>query len=76
MKLIQFTFSNIFDFKSVMDRIKKDIHKDINLYEPSCFHSSNMNKLIITFSYRKSSYLIDYYINSICTPANIEDLHE
>ena len=72
MNLIRFTFANIFDFKLVMDAIKRDI----NLYAPSCFHSSNMDKLIIIFTYRKSSYLIVYYINSICTPTDIEDLHE
>ena len=78
MKLIQFTFANIFDFKSVMDSIKKDIHKDINLYEPSCFHSSDMNKLIIIFrfSYFQSPQSALNYVNSICTPTNIEDLHE
>ena len=76
MNLIRFTFANVFDFKSVMDSIKRDIYKDINLYGPSCFHSSNINKLIIIFTYRKSSYLITYYINSICTPTNIEDLDE
>lgn len=76
MKLIQFTFANIFDFKSVMDSIKKDIHKDINLYEPSCFHASNMNKLIITFSYFQSPRLALNYVNSICTPTNIKELHE
>ena len=76
MNLIRFTFANIFDFKSVMDSIKRDIHKDINLYEPSCFHSSNMDKLRVIFTYRKSSYLITCYINGICTPTNIEDLHE
>lgn len=41
MKLIRFTFANIFDFKLIMDSIKRDIHKDIIFYEPSCFHSSN-----------------------------------
>ena len=76
MKLIQFTFANIFDFKSVMDSIKRDIHKDINLYEPSCFHSSDMNKLIIIFSYFQSPQLASNYVNRICTPINIEDLHE
>ena len=76
MNLIQFTFANIFDFKSVMDSIKRDIPKDINLYEPSCFHSSNMDKLIIIFTYRKSYYLIDYFVNSICTPIDIKELHE
>ena len=76
MKLIQFTFANIFDFKSVMDSIKKDTHKDINLYEPSCFHSSDINKLIIIFSYFQSPRLALNYVNSICTPTNIEELHE
>ena len=76
MKLIRFTFANIFDFKSVMDSIKRDIHKDINLYEPSCFHSSDMNKLIIIFSYFQSPQLALNYINSICTPTAIKDLHE
>lgn len=76
MNLIRFTFANIFDFKSVMDSIKRDIHKDINLYEPSCFHSSNMNKLIIIFSYFKSPRLVLNYVNSICTPTNIKELHE
>ena len=76
MNLIRFTFANIFDFKSVMDSIKKDIHKDINLYEPSCFHSSNMNKLIITFTYITRTYPITSYVADICTPTAIEDLRE
>ena len=76
MNLIRFTFANIFDFKSVMDSIKRDIHKDINLYEPSCFHSSNMNKLIIVFSYFKSPLLALNYVNSICTPTDFKELHE
>ena len=76
MNLIRFTFANLFDFKSVMDSIKKDIHKDINLYEPSCFHSSDINKLIIIFSYFQNPRLALNYVNSICTPINIEDLHE
>ena len=76
MNYVHFTFENIFDYKSVMDTIKKDIHKDINLYEPSCFHSSNMNKLIITFSYFQSPILAINYVNRICTPTKIEELHE
>ena len=72
MNLIRFTFANIFDFKLVMDAIKRDI----NLYEPSCFHSSNMDKLIIIFSYFQSPQLALNYVNRICTPINIEDLHE
>lgn len=65
MNLIRFTFANIFDFKSVMD---------------ACFsgqlHSSNSDKLIIVFEYiiYTNSY-IDF-VNSICTPTDIEDLHE
>ena len=68
MNLIQFTFANIFDFKSVMD--------EINLYGSSCFHSSNSDKLIIVFIYitYASSYI--EFVNSICTPTDIEDLHE
>ena len=76
MKLIQFTFANIFDFKLVMDSIKRDIHKDINLYEPSCFYAYDMNKLIIIFSYFKSPRLALNYVCSICTPTSIKDLHE
>ena len=76
MNLIRFTFANIFDFKSVIDTIKSDTHKHINLYEPSCFHSSDMNKLIIIFRYFQSTQLALNYVNSICTPINIEDLHE
>ena len=65
MNLIRFTFANIFDFKSVMD---------------TCFsgqlHSSNSDKLIIVFIYitYASSYI--EFVNSICTPTNIKDLHE
>ena len=65
MNLIRFTFANIFDFKLVMD---------------ACFsgqlHSSNSDKLIIVFKYitYKDSYI--NFVNSICTPINIEDLHE
>lgn len=76
MNLVRFTFANIFDFKLVIDSIKRDIHKDINLYEPSCFHSSDMNKLIIIFSYFKSPQLVLNYVYSICTPTSIKDLHE
>ena len=76
MNLILFTFANIFDFKLVMDAIKRDIYKDINLYGPSCFHSSNMDKLIIIFSYFQTPQLALNYVNSICTPTNIEDLYE
>ena len=72
MNLIRFTFANIFDFKLVMDAIKRDI----NLHGPACFYSYNMDKLIIIFSYFQSPQLALNYVNRICTPTNIEDLHE
>ena len=65
MNLIRFTFANIFDFKSVID---------------TCFsgqlYSSNSDKLTIVFKY--TTYTSPYieFVNSICTPTNIEDLHE
>ena len=76
MNLIRFTFANIFDFKSVMDKIKADNSKTIALYEPSRFHSCNSDELIILFSYFQSPRLALNYVNSICTPTNIEELHE
>ena len=72
MNLIRFTFANIFDFKLVMDSIKRDI----NLYEPSCFHPCSSDELIILFRYFGSPLLVLNYVNSICTPINIENLHE
>ena len=65
MNLIRFTFANIFDFKSVMD---------------ACFsgqlHSSNSDKLIIVFKYTTYTNPIMRFVNSVCTPTNIEALHE
>ena len=67
MKLIKFTFKNIFDFKSVMDTTSPVGNR---------IHSSNSDKLIIVFRYKV--YAIPYinFVNSICTPTNIEELHE
>ena len=76
MNLIRFTFANIFDFKSVMDKIKTDNSKNSSLYEPSCFHSCNSDTLIIVFSYFKSPQLALNYVNSICTPTDFKELHE
>ena len=76
MNLVRFTFANIFDFKSVMDKIKADTSKTIPLYEPSRFHSCNSDELIILFDYYHSPQLAIDYVNSICTPTNIERLHE
>ena len=72
MNLIRFTFANIFDFKSVIDTCSSS-----NFSAFSCqLHSSNSDKLIITFKYitYRNSYI--EFVNSICTPINIEDLHE
>ena len=76
MNLIRFTFANIFDFKSVMDKIKTDNSKIIRLYEPSCFHSCNSDELIILFTYFESPLLVLNYVNSICIPTDFKDLHE
>ena len=72
MNLIRFTFANIFDFKLVMDTCSS---LKINLFSGQ-LHSSNSDKLIIVFEYitYKDSYI--NFVNSICTPINIEDLHE
>ena len=71
MNLIRFTFANIFDFKSVMDTCFS-----IDTYFSDQLHSSNSDKLIIVFEY--IIYIDSYikFVNSICTPTNIEDLHE
>lgn len=76
MKLVRFTFANIFDFKSVMDKIKTDNSKNSYLYEPSCFHSCNSDELIILFNYFQSPKLALNYVNGICTPTDIEKLNE
>ena len=72
MNLIRFTFANIFDFKSVIDTCSSINFSAFN-YQ---VHSSNSDKLIIVFEY--IIYIDSYirFINSICTPTNIEDLHE
>ena len=72
MNLIRFTFANIFDFKLVMDTYSSIKINPFN-YQ---VHSSNSDKLIITFKYiiHIDSYI--NFVNRICTPINIEDLHE
>ena len=72
MYLIRFTFANIFDFKSVID-----ICSNSN-FSPwsSQLHSSNSDKLIIVFKYVTFTNPYIEFVNSICTPTNIEDLHE
>ena len=67
MNLIRFTFANIFDFKSVIDTTYP---------VGSQIHSSNSDKLIIVFRYMIYASPYIEFVNSICTPINIEDLHE
>ena len=77
MNLIRFTFANIFDFKSVMDAIKPDY---VNKYRPldisAKLHASNSDNLQIVFRCNYHTNPIMCFVNNICTPINIEDLHE
>ena len=72
MNLIRFTFANIFDFKSVIDTCS-----NIKI-SPLCgqLHSSNSDKLTIVFKYLSYKNPYIEFVNNICTPTNIEDLHE
>lgn len=74
MRLIRFTFANIFDFKSVMDSIKSD-YANVT-FEKSKFHASNSDNLQIIFKYIIYTGPIIRFVNSICIPTGIEDLHE
>ena len=77
MNLIRFTFANIFDFKLVTDAIKPDY---VNEYGPldvsAKFHASDSDNLQIVFRYNYFTGPIMRFVNSICTPTNVEDLHE
>ena len=74
MNLIRFTFANIFDYKSVMDAIKPDYANAT--FEESKFHASNSDNLQIIFKYTIYTGPIMLFVNSICTPTDIKDLHE
>lgn len=77
MNLIRFTFANIFDFKLVMDAIKPDyVNEDGPLNVSAKLHASNSDNLQIVFKYYRFTRPIMRFVNSICTPTNIEDLHE
>ena len=77
MNLIQFTFANIFDFKLVMDAIKSGYENEYGPLELSnSLYESNSDKLIIVFRYRLFTRSYIMFINSICTPTDIEELHE
>ena len=77
MNLIRFTFANIFDFKSVMDEIKPDyVNENGPFYVSDKLHASNSDNLQIVFKYYRFTRPIMRFVNSICTPTNIEDLHE
>ncbi len=74
MNLIRFTFANIFDFKLVMDAIKPEYMNEYGL--SAKLHASNSDNLQIVFKYNHFTGPIMRFVNSICTPTNIEDLHE
>lgn len=70
MNLIQFTFANIFDFKSVMDTCSSI---KISPFSGQ-LHSSNSDKLVIVFSYITFTSPYIEFVNSICTPTDIKEL--
>ena len=72
MNLIRFTFANIFDFKSIIDTCSSSNFSAFS-YQ---LHSSNSDKLIIVFKYVTFTNPYTEFVNSICTPTNIKDLHE
>ena len=78
MNLIRFTFANMFDFKLVMDEIKPNyVNEDGPLNVLSAkLHASNSDNLQIVFRYMTYTRPYIEFVNSICTPTNIEDLHE
>lgn len=77
MNLIRFTFANIFDFKLVMDSIKPDYVNEHGPLDVSTkLHALNSDNLQIVFKYKCFTGLIIRFVNNICTPTNIEDLHE
>ena len=77
MNLIRFTFANIFDFKSVMDSIKPEYANENGLFNvESKFHASNSDNLQIVFRCNYHTNPIMRFVNSVCTPTNIEGLHE
>lgn len=72
MNLIRFTFANIFDFKLVIDTCSSI---KISPFSGQLY-SSNSDKLVIVFHYITFTNPYIDFVNSICTPINIEDLHE
>ena len=72
MNLIRFTFANIFDFKLVMDACSNSTTSPFW----GQLHSSNSDKLTIVFKYLSYKNLYVEFVNNICTPISIEDLHE
>ena len=77
MNLIRFTFANLFDFKLVMDEIKPDyVNENGPPNTATTLHASNSDNLQIVFTYYGFIGPIMRFVNSICTPINIEELHE
>ena len=77
MNLIRFTFENIFDYKSFMDAIKPDYMNENGPFDGSDkLHASDSDNLQIVFEYNYFTGPIMRFVNSICTPTDIKDLHE
>ena len=72
MNLIRFTFANLFDYLLVLDTCS---NIKITPFSGQ-LHSSNSDKLIIVFEYIIYTNPYIEFVNSICTPTDIEDLHE
>lgn len=72
MNYVRFTFANIFDFKSVMDTCSSI---KITPFSGQ-LHSSNSDKLVIVFRYITFTNPYIEFVNGICTPTDIKELHE
>ena len=80
MNYVHFTFENIFDYKSTLEQIPK-----ANIMFAD--YIANINSLQLSFDYKYTLVPYQDFIASICnfkytvttttmcTPANIEDLH-
>ena len=78
MNLIRFTFANIFDYLVVLENSMNPNYE--NEYGPfnlsNSIHESDLDRLQITFEWTSYKEPYMYFVESFCTPTNIEDLHE
>ncbi len=61
MKLVHFTFENIFDYSIIVEQLKI---KGLWLFNP--------NEFILTFPYSFTSEYAIEYIENLCKPLNIQ----